>query len=896
MKLLKAKSIDDLYEEVRGYDYVVTNDAALATALNAMVCESRLDGFAFTPKMIASMMAGTVLENRPLSDLEVVEKIEYDTGLDFRFIHSEMENIRDIQKYTAEVENYLYSERAKDVLASYREAPTVEKVMAIFDGAYYNYFLKGRKVAVIGIEFFNDLDKHMLPPAYDVIDMFVEGEKFEIGTIYGIGNDRQIAGSIVDLIERDTANDTAIVLDPHSPVADAVRSALYRKKIPFKNELNVKDLAQVRDFLQFLTLALDYDTIRVKDIRELFSGYLRANTGRFHELMPNEDNYLVSRYPVTPRTEPVTAKLLGTMKDIRDFTFAYVAEILYQGMPQLASVLMLLRSVRMEDRKVTSELVERLSYTVNNVEDLKHNEQIPDDEKYGVLLADCRKATYVDRSFVIFIGLDESWEVTASGKEYVDKEQLDEDSALRMMILLQQGTTRIYAVKPASDGKKNVPCVTFQTVSGLSGETRSIERFEDICSDYRLGSWFVPRKRDPVFSGVVSFPGQKDKDWKFSKTHYNAYRDCPIEFIFSNLLTGEDNEHLLLGNCLHNFAELYFCYPDLVREKGPEYFLKRMEEEYAGISSECQKPLDISMFRVYSKNIMRYIDTIRPAEVPLDMRNAEKKYPNPLFADEGLEMCSSMAEATADCDYPLFAKYDLCIGSLICDYKTGKPKNANEIIKGLLAEGRDLSEFQPMVYLAAIKDRVGNRCEFDLFFAKDNDIASVDDGFDISRNVRRIIYSDQSIYDLALCSGGILHRYYDNTATYAKFAANWDDVCNALRPYAEMGNLRSEAAESAILNAAGLKDGKTNRTNAQKVIRKVADMIDTKYAADGTDTVIVSREAMGEFLSRIAKDRETALEQMKVPIYDLPKGRISCDMCGYRKVCLKAYVDEEVSE
>lgn len=896
MKLLKAKSIDDLYEEVKGYDYVVTNDAALATALNAMVNESRLDGFAFTPKMIASMMAGTVLENRPLSDLEVVEKIECDTGLDFRFIHSEMENIRDIQKYTAEVEKYLYSERAKDVLASYREAPTVEKVMAIFDGTYYNYFLKGKKVAVIGIDFFNDLDKHMLPPAYDIIEPFVEGESYGIDTVYGIGNDRQIAGSVVDLIERDTAIDTAIVLDPRSPVADAVRSALYRKGIPFKNELNVKDLAQVRDFIQFLTLALDYETIRVRDVRELFSGYLRTIPKGTRELMPNEDNYLVSRYPVTPKTDPTTAALLDAMKDIRNCTFGYVAEILYKGMPQLASVLMLLRSVKLEERKVTTELVERLSYAVNNVEDLKHNEQIPDDEKYGVLLADCRKATYVDRSFVIFIGLDESWEVSAPGKEYVDKEQLDEDSAKRMMILLQQGTTRIYAVKPASDGKQNVPCVTFQTVSRLSGAPKGIERFEDICSEYKLGSWFVAEKKEVTFPGEATFSDREREEWKFSKTHYNAYRDCPIKFMFTNLLTSEDNEYLLLGNCLHNFAELYFCYPDLVREKGTEHFLRKMEDEYAGISSECQKQLDISKFRVYSKNIMRYIDTVRPAEVPLDMRNADKKYPNPLFEEEGLEMCSSMAEATANCDYPLFAKYDLCIDDLICDYKTGEPKSANEIIKGLLAEGKNLSEFQPILYLAAIKDRTGNRCEFDLFFAKDNDIASIDDDFDISRNVRRIIYSDERIMDLALGNGGPLYRDLSGIATYAKYVAKWDAVSSAMRSFAELGNLECTAAESAVINAAGVNDNKTNRQNVKTLIGKVAKLLRTEYVAVGSDTVIISKDAMDGFLDRIAKDRDEAMANMKIRIYDNRKGMISCDRCSYRKVCQKAYIDEEVSE
>ncbi len=516
----RAKTIDELYAEVRDYRYVLTNDAALATALNAMRDKSSLDGFAFTPKMAASAMESVILKERALSDLEVVERIEKETRLDFRYIHSELENIRDIRRYTSDVGKYLYSARAKDVLEAYERCPTTEKVMSIFDSTLYRYFLNDGPTAVIGVELFNDLDKHMIPKTFTEVEPFVDGEEYEIQTVYGVGNDRQIAGSVVDLIDPLRAEDTAIILSPGIPVADAVRSALYRKGIPFKNSLDMKDLAQVRDYLEFISLALDYMTIRVRDVRELFSVYLRGrDRDRPRILRPDEDNYLLNRYQVTDRTDPTTAKLIETMRDIRDCKFAQVAQVLYDGMPQKASLLMLLDSMNLSEKFISPKLVSRLAYAVNNVSDLKHNEQVPENERNGVLLADCCNSTYVDRSFVIFIGLDSSWEVTAPGKDYVDKEKLDELNAYRLSILLQQGSSRIYAVKPASDGKETLPCATFQTIYKEAGKPKNIKSFRDICSEYKTGSWFVPETRErPVVEGL-DFGDGNTEEWKFSKTY-----------------------------------------------------------------------------------------------------------------------------------------------------------------------------------------------------------------------------------------------------------------------------------------------------------------------------------------------------------------------------------------
>ena len=65
---------------------MITCDAALATALNAMVSTDKLGGFAYTPRLLAGSIAVTVLHEKTLTDLEIVESIERDTGYEFGFI------------------------------------------------------------------------------------------------------------------------------------------------------------------------------------------------------------------------------------------------------------------------------------------------------------------------------------------------------------------------------------------------------------------------------------------------------------------------------------------------------------------------------------------------------------------------------------------------------------------------------------------------------------------------------------------------------------------------------------------------------------------------------------------------------------------------------------------
>ncbi|MBR4181192.1 MAG: hypothetical protein IKQ57_03540, partial [Candidatus Methanomethylophilaceae archaeon] len=151
------KTIDEIYSEVSDCSLVVTNDVALMTALNARVDKPIIGSFAVTPQHIARMLSSEILGKQVMSDIALVTAICDDTGLDFRIVHGEVMNIREIRRYTADVRKYLTTRSAKKVYDSFESLPTLERVMASFDASTNGFFLhQTGEVAVVGVDLFND--------------------------------------------------------------------------------------------------------------------------------------------------------------------------------------------------------------------------------------------------------------------------------------------------------------------------------------------------------------------------------------------------------------------------------------------------------------------------------------------------------------------------------------------------------------------------------------------------------------------------------------------------------------------------------------------------------------------------------------------------------------------
>lgn len=874
-----AKTIDELYEEVKGYDIVVTADAALATALNGKLDRANLGGFAYTPKQIAAITENQTLRGPVMSDLEIAAAVMEDTGLGFRSVYSEMTQIRDVRKYTSEVPNFLATNAARDVWNTYKILPTKEKSMEAF-GPEESYFFRGKKTAVIGIEFFNDLDKHFIPDEHHEIDLFKKGD-YEIDKIYSIGNDRQIAECAVDIIKGRDPTDVAVVLDPSAPVADAVRASLYRERIPFKNELTVRDLSQVRDFLQFLSLSLDYETVRVGDVRDLFMSLGARDRRESPGLRVDDDQHLLSKMPLQEgRNDPVTVALRDTMRDARKLTFGEVLDRVFGAGRALArrkaSVEILLKDMGLYDRKVTVQLADDLGFAVENVSDLKHNEQIPDNEKQGVLLADCHNALYIDRPLVLFLGMGTEWDVDLSGKEYVDQEAEAERNAMRMSILLQQGDVRLYMVRPAVDGKPARPC---RHIADLMEDGKG-DVFEDICKEVKTGSWHIPS--EPVMqtfgSQDLEFTPEQAPD--FSKSSYDDFAQCPISYLYGRFMKTADRDYNVFGDCLHEFAEMYMIHPELVEEKGAEYFLDRIADQYAGLSSECLSATDRDRLRLGMKNLMRFIDGKRPPEgVPLEEAE-DRRYPNSLMEGEGVHTYSPLAETDMKSGRHMHAKFDMHFDDTVIDYKTGSPKTAKEVAEAMDPSGKGYLEFQPAVYLAVLADNYNlTKADFYQYYALANDIESTSEDFrPETENAVTISLDPRTRAELlndeheAICAAA--------GRNMMKISDNWGAIWPRLSERMESPGWESDPEiVSLIERASGYKESTV--TSFLKNASRTAVVV-------GKNKAVIPKDALEGFVKKLGEDYQKAGEYLGKPFSEVPSGTLRCDRCDYRKVCLRA--------
>lgn len=875
-----AKSIDRIYDEVRDCDIVITNDAPLATALNARIETACIGSFAYTPRLIAAMESVRILGTGVMGDLRIISEIANETGLDFKYIHGELENIRRIRRYRKDVEDFLYTKNAKEVYESFRALPTIEKIMGNYDPAHSPFF-EGKKVAVVGVDLFDDLDKHFVPLDFKDVDIFGDDE-FHIERMYQIGNDRQIADNVVDLIDRAAANDTAIVMDTEGPVADAIRAALYRKKMPFKNNLSVKDLSQVRDYLQFVRLALSYDTVRVKHVREIFSNYGGYLDSRM-------DEYLLSRQ-MDRIDNKHSSRLAQIMKDIRGMTFGEALEEVVHKMSR-PQIKILLDDLRLTDSKISTANVNKMVYAVENVSDLHHNEQIPEDERKGVLLVNCNNSTFIDRPFVIFVGLGPEWSPKIIGKNYIDRVTEAERNIAKFSVLIQQGTSRVYAVNTMRGGKPAKPCTFFEALL-----EKPATQFEEVCTETQYGPWTSEVPQQFSGKGVSPLSNEPVDGVMFTKSTYKKFRTCPRAYMLGEVIRTPDSEYTVLGSIIHEFAELYLCYPEIVRSKGVMYYVDLIQDRHSGISCEQMKSVDMSSIAVSMHNIMRLIDSMGIGKPELDRRNSDRKYPNQIMKAEGLDMCSAMTEVSLTSKTaPMFGNFDLLSGTQIVDYKTGRQHSAEEIRSWML-EGSIRPEFQPIMYLALLSEHLsGSSCRFKQFYVRNQPVKSVTTpGFDIEENTRTVEYIDRNLEDYLGSPDCFLKASIANSQK--NYAAAWEKSIAVMLEYPRDEWPTSDAMFRAMVGAIGLNDNATNIGNAKGFAKKIFESTHGRmFCVNGK--VKIPRDTMAAFIDRLCSDQKAAAKMTSSDFPADPVQGYDCRKCDFFKACTRdKIVIEEAME
>jgi hypothetical protein len=887
----RAKTIDELYEEVKDYDIVLTNDAPLETALNSRISTPRVGTFAVTPRHLASrVFAAKVLDGPLWGDLRIISEISRETGYDIKYVHGELENIRRIRKHTASVEKYLYSRSSRAVYASFRAMPTLEKVMEMLDqdSPVLEAFYKGKRTAMIGVELFDDLDKHMYLDDAEEIDVFDYKHEVGFDIVYEAGNDRQVAENAVSLIDPVHATDTAIVLDVNGPITDAVRAALYRRNMPFKNNMTVKDLSQIRDYLELLNGAMEYDTIRVKHIRPLLSAYGGDIKAKYSE-------YLVSRYAESLEPENVTGKILSTMRGIREMTFDEVCEAVVNKKYQ-PQVRMLINDMRIADEKVTAKLVNEITYAVNNVKDLKHNEQIPESEKHGVLIADCNNATYIDRPLVIYLGMGPEWVRDIIGKDYIDREDQAERDAQTFSILMQQGSHRIYIANSMKDGKNVRPCITFDRVLDRKKAEenmecgKDIESFGEVFAEVVRGPWYEPAPADPVRHGTSSM---SDPEWdgQFSKSSLNRYMQCPRQYMFGEVVPSADKEHTVLGNLIHDFAEFYLCYPEHVKEKGIGYYVQAIAEKSAGLVREETREVEVSKIDLSLRNIVRFLDGLDPfddVELDIDIGRREEWKRNVFVLEAGYDKVCGMSEIERHSkNVPLHGIFDLLCDGVVYDYKTGTEKSIGDIAKNMVEPNSyGTLETQPLVYLSLLRDCVPeSKNEFRLFFTTDNDLEEARGPVDLRMNQRIVVLSGE---DKASLMSGYLLENFDTVRKYGSLISGWNTFVDLLKDSGVENAGRWPDDDQLVSAVAGRFNMK--REDALAAVKKASKLMVKDFFVTG-GKAIVPVDVLDSFDDDVRRCRTEAAGYYGSSFPFRPIGE--CAKCEYFSLCTGDVFGEE---
>lgn len=881
-------SIDEIYEKVKDYDLVISNDIALVTALNSRISFPWIGYFAMTPLQIATLLAPSELGTAPLRDVDIIAEIQKETGYSLRYILSEVLNFRDIRRYTNEVTKYITTKSSRNVYNSYEPISSIERVMGNFEIDASSFF-KDKRVAAIGVEFFDSLDKRFNSSETDIIEIFTD-EEYRIPEIWEIGNDRQIADNAVDLIDPEKPDDYAIVLNTTSPIADAVRAGLYRCGLPFINRMSVRDMAPIRDFISFISLSFSYDTLRVSNVKELFSAY----NGFFGN---NSENYLLHRLG-DDQLKNRSKELRELMRRIKEDGVSFnEVRIIFNSTQTGMHVQNILNDLRMGDDTVTPGKLADLSFAIDNIPDLTNNEQTPESEKSGVLLVDCTNSVYIDRPVVIYLGMEQDWNIPVIGKRYIDAEGESEKNAMRLEALLQQGQKRIYLVNTTKRGDKARPCNSFPLIMGdiTMGKVKKCDTFADICDRLITGRWV--ESIEPVLPEKGTEDFRKDEfDRPFSKSSYDNFYSCPRKFMFAISLNSSDNKNTEFGNLIHEFAEFYVCHRDYVIQKGVDYYADFISKRFAGISSQMMSGIDSDKIRYSIDSVMKFIDENCIETVPLDSGNREEK--NPFFEDAGFDRYSSDCE----CDHrsfkhPIHGKFDLMIGNHVVDYKTGSPQDIKDIVKSFTLDSNvNYPEFQPLLYLAIARDFVDpDGLTFKQFYVTDKMSEPGSDKKAISSCVRSIRLHDgpysQLFYDEEVVD------YIHNAKFNKTFAEKKDEVLESLRTlysegYVDPMTLDTDEAFLRILfEKTGVKDNKTGRKDANGMIHKTLNPVFKDGMVILDRTSIVTKELIDSFLSKVDADHQEV--RMYYTTDFPPKPRKDCTECEFKEVCMKSIVKVE---
>lgn len=690
--LKKVKTIKELYEEVKSFDLVITNDAPLATALNKLVETPRLGYLAMTPKQIASKFS-QLYYDKIHEKYEVVLKISKLSGKPVKLIHQIVEKIYEVWMYNARLEftEQFLSEDELSLLKYLNEIHTIETAMENFNEDFYN----DCNIAVIGEKLFSLLDLEILPkrgsPAVK-IEIFKD-EEFYIDKTYIFPSAEQLTDSILKLVNKENANETAIVLDSKSDHLEILKARFKDKGINIEIKNYLSEIIEIRNFISLIETSFRISDLTVNEYFPV--------AGEFYTINDNFYNYRyydVTGYMKNYCNDENLKKIYNISQNIHKFKYSELLKELKVNFDisyrkEFAELLELLEIF---DSKISEANILELKYF------LKEFDIETDTEKSGVLFVNALNSAFIDRQIIIYIGLDNSWMTLFPEKDYLNKDEEEEKNLERFQILLQQGKQRLYFVQDIADYKEVIPCYYFLSLSGQDAGSFKDEFFNPV----RIG---IERNSEKYKAQDKKKAKQKDETViAISPTSLNKFYNCPKQYSFSKLEPKIDNPVFKKGTLIHEFAELYFNHPEYTIENNDKIIELMVNEMSVFLKNNNEKFL-FTELRLAMDSVVNFIDSLSVKKVLLSKPEQKTAESNSLMFDLKKDKIFFNTEnwlKNKDKTH-INGKIDLQYDNNIIDYKTtSKRRSESEVSLQSNPEYINLTEsdkfdFQAIAYITS---------------------------------------------------------------------------------------------------------------------------------------------------------------------------------------------------
>jgi len=709
MKVDRALDVDEIYEEVKDYDLVLSVDAPLVDALKKRVDEARLGKFAVTPRRLVYAEARKELKSKRDVFHEVVRR----TDLGWREASHLLDKAVSCWQETGALENIFQyegfdTEEMRKVVEVLRDTDNIFRAMDSFR-------IEGKNVAVVGTHQFNALDKGILPKDYDTVELFC-GEEERLSDFKVFGSEVDIVETVRRNLERLDPRDVAIVVDPESRYQPLLQSALEAEGISYTSRQNLRDDPHFRSFLTFCRAGVDRGRTMVRDVQPLLR-YMGL------EVSVEHNNKYIGNLGLEELDE-----FENLLDEVRGSSFAEVVDLFEEksgaDMDRLKEVL---GEVGFEDVEVDEEKLNVLEHYFDTF-DVEL-----DQEGYGVLFASPKSTAYIDKPVVFHVGMDVSWSPESPDVPWVDRKEFDKQYLKNFKILVQNSGSH-YLVQDKIMNEEVTPCLYLNDIVG--GE---FDGFVDL-----------PHERYfPGGDGEEGGFGKEERDVEvgeeevISQSSLNRLVQCPRNYYITELVTTADKDVMVKGKILHDFAEFYVNHPDFVEKKGREKFADMMVEEMRPYVDDLELEVLRTEFLLGMESIISYLEEEGYEEIKVEGYD-ESGYGN-FFAEEfGKSVWSSITEAWFENpELGCKGKVDLIRnGRHLVDYKTGRKKSARGVVT---SSNIDLFEddpnFQALMYLAHHRTvNPGEKLKFTFYHLLENRDDMVGGEGDLSDNITTITY------------------------------------------------------------------------------------------------------------------------------------------------------------